>query len=171
MLLVGTPEVRVSDNGEKTTSFLGRQTRRQPVNRRFSSRLVRQLRRLLAASKLLTTLIGVKFRAAPGFGLRVGSMRRSRGGCGDGLRRSAMIPVLVDVRVWLATGYTIANDFDGRAAGSREGGARDPHGGHLFVLRGRRGMLEDAAHRRARGHGARVKAQNVEAETRDASVW
>jgi transposase len=51
-----------------------------------------------------------------------------------------MIPVSTGVRVWLATGHTdMRKGFDGLALLVQETLRRDPHGGHLFVFRGRRG--------------------------------
>lgn len=51
-----------------------------------------------------------------------------------------MIPS--DVRVWLATGHTdMRKGFAGLALLVQEILKRDPHGGHLFVFRGRRGDL------------------------------
>ena len=51
-----------------------------------------------------------------------------------------MIPVPTGVRVWLATGHTdMRKGFDGLALLVQETLRRDPHGGHLFVFRGRRG--------------------------------
>ena len=53
-----------------------------------------------------------------------------------------MIPVPPSVRVWLATGHTdMRKGFDGLALMVQETLKRDPHGGHLFVFRGRRGDL------------------------------
>ncbi len=53
-----------------------------------------------------------------------------------------MIPIPVGVRVWLATGHTdMRKGFDGLALMVQETFKRDPHGGHLFVFRGRRGDL------------------------------
>lgn len=53
-----------------------------------------------------------------------------------------MIPVPSDVRVWLATGHTdMRKGFDGLALIVQETLKRDPHSGHLFVFRGRRGDL------------------------------
>ena len=53
-----------------------------------------------------------------------------------------MIPVPASVRVWLATGHTdMRKGFDGLALMVQETLKRDPHGGHLFVFRGRRGDL------------------------------
>jgi transposase len=45
-------------------------------------------------------------------------------------------------RVWLATGHTdMRKGFDGLALIVQETLKRDPHSGHLFVFRGRRGVL------------------------------
>lgn len=53
-----------------------------------------------------------------------------------------MIPIPSGVRVWLATGHTdMRKGFDGLALLVQETLRRDPHGGHLFVFRGRRGSL------------------------------
>jgi transposase len=53
-----------------------------------------------------------------------------------------MIPVPARVRVWLATGHTdMRKGFDGLALIVQETLKRDPHSGHLFVFRGRRGYL------------------------------
>jgi transposase len=53
-----------------------------------------------------------------------------------------MIPVPPGIRVWLATGHAdMRKGFDGLALMVQETLKRDPHGGHLFVFRGRRGDL------------------------------
>lgn len=53
-----------------------------------------------------------------------------------------MIPVPSGVRVWLATGHTdMRKGFAGLALVVQETLKRDPHNGHLFVFRGRRGDL------------------------------
>jgi transposase len=53
-----------------------------------------------------------------------------------------MIPVPTGVQVWLATGHTdMRKGFDGLALMVQEKLKHDPHGGHLFVFRGRRGQL------------------------------
>ena len=53
-----------------------------------------------------------------------------------------MIPVPTGVQVWLATGHTdMRQGFNGLALLVQETFKRDPHGGHLFVFRGRRGGL------------------------------
>ena len=51
-----------------------------------------------------------------------------------------MIPIPANTRVWLATGHTdMRKGFDGLALLVQETLRRDPHSGHLFVFRGRRG--------------------------------
>jgi transposase len=51
-----------------------------------------------------------------------------------------MIGPPAGARVWLATGHTdMRKGFDGLALLVQEKLKRDPHGGHLFVFRGRRG--------------------------------
>jgi transposase len=53
-----------------------------------------------------------------------------------------MIPVPAGVRVWLAAGHTdMRKGFDGLALLVQETLKRDPHGGQLFVFRGKRGDL------------------------------
>ena len=53
-----------------------------------------------------------------------------------------MIPVPAGVHVWLATGHTdMRRGFDGLALLVQETLKQDPHSGHLFVFRGRRGRL------------------------------
>lgn len=53
-----------------------------------------------------------------------------------------MIPFPSGARVWLAAGHTdMRKGFDGLALMVQEVLKRDPHGGHLFVFRGRRGGL------------------------------
>ncbi len=53
-----------------------------------------------------------------------------------------MIPLPPGVRVWLATGHTdMRKGFASLALLVQERLAHDPHGGHLFVFRGRRGDL------------------------------
>jgi transposase len=53
-----------------------------------------------------------------------------------------MIPVPSGVQVWLATGHTdMRKGFDGLALLVQETLKRNPHNGHLFVFRGRRGSL------------------------------
>lgn len=53
-----------------------------------------------------------------------------------------MIPIPSGVRVWLATGHTdMRKGFNGLALLVQEKLMHDPHSGHLFVFRGRRGSL------------------------------
>lgn len=53
-----------------------------------------------------------------------------------------MIPVPSGAKVWIAAGFTdMRKGFDGLALVVQEILKRDPHGGHLFVFRGRRGDL------------------------------
>jgi transposase len=53
-----------------------------------------------------------------------------------------MIPVPSGTQVWLATGHTdMRKGFDGLALRVQERLQRDPHNGHLFVFRGKRGDL------------------------------
>jgi transposase len=53
-----------------------------------------------------------------------------------------MIPVPSGARVWLAAGHTdMRKGFDGLAVRVQEVLKRDPHCGHLFVFRGKRGDL------------------------------
>ena len=53
-----------------------------------------------------------------------------------------MIPLSADVRVWLATGHTdMRKGFSSLGKIVQETLKRDPHSGHLFVFRGRRGDL------------------------------
>jgi len=53
-----------------------------------------------------------------------------------------MIPVPAGVRVWLATGCTdMRRGFPGLALMVQETLKADPHAGHLFVFRGKRGDL------------------------------
>ena len=53
-----------------------------------------------------------------------------------------MIPVPSAVRVWLATGVTdMRRGMNTLGLQVQEGLGRDPHGGDLFVFRGRRGDL------------------------------
>ena len=55
---------------------------------------------------------------------------------------SGDVPVPTGVRVWLATGHTdMRKGFASLAIIVQETLKRDPHGGHLFVFRGRRGDL------------------------------
>ena len=53
-----------------------------------------------------------------------------------------MIPVPAGIRVWLAAGHTdMRKGFDGLAMLVQATLKHDPHGGQLFVFRGRRGDL------------------------------
>jgi transposase len=53
-----------------------------------------------------------------------------------------VIPVPIGAQVWLATGHTdMRKGFDGLALLVQETLKRNPHNGHLFVFRGRRGGL------------------------------
>src|SRR5215203_4192254 len=53
-----------------------------------------------------------------------------------------MIPVPSGTQVWLVTGHTdMRKGFDGLAVRIQETLKRDPHNGHLFVFRGKRGDL------------------------------
>jgi transposase len=53
-----------------------------------------------------------------------------------------MIPVPSGVRVWLATGATdMRRGMNGLTLQVQEAMGRDPHGGDLYVFRGRRGDL------------------------------
>jgi transposase len=53
-----------------------------------------------------------------------------------------MIPVPSGAQVWLASGHTdMRKGFDGLALLVQETLKRNPHSGHLFVFRGRRGGL------------------------------
>ena len=53
-----------------------------------------------------------------------------------------MIAFPAGVRVWLATGHTdMRRGFDGLALLVQETLKRNPHNGHLFVFRGKRGGL------------------------------
>src|ERR1022692_1865152 len=53
-----------------------------------------------------------------------------------------MIPIPSGSRVWIATGHTdMRRGMQGLALQIQEGLRRDPHGGDLFIFRGRRGDL------------------------------
>ena len=63
-------------------------------------------------------------------------------GVGTAEATAAMIPIPSGVRIWLATGQTdMRKGFDGLALLVQERLKHDPHGGHLYVFRGRRGGL------------------------------
>ena len=68
-----------------------------------------------------------------------------------------MIPVPAGVRVWLATGHTdMRRGFPGLALQVQETLKADPHGGHLFVFRGKRGDLVKIIWHDGQGAAARV---------------
>ena len=51
-----------------------------------------------------------------------------------------MIPVPAGVRVWLANGHSdMRRGMDGLALQVQQALGRDPHGGDLYIFRGRRG--------------------------------
>ena len=53
-----------------------------------------------------------------------------------------MIPIPSGSRVWIATGHTdMRRGMQGLALQVQEGLKREPHGGDLFIFRGRRGDL------------------------------
>lgn len=53
-----------------------------------------------------------------------------------------MIPVTAGTRVWLAAGHTdMRKGFDGLAVRVQEVLKQNPHSGHVFVFRGKRGGL------------------------------
>jgi transposase len=53
-----------------------------------------------------------------------------------------VITLASGTRIWLATGHTdMRKGFDGLALHVQQVLRLDPHGGHLFVFRGRRGGL------------------------------
>ena len=55
-----------------------------------------------------------------------------------------MIPVPSGVRVWIATGHTdMRRGMNSLALLVQEAFTRDPHGGDLYVFRGRSGKLGD----------------------------
>lgn len=68
-----------------------------------------------------------------------------RGGgdrCGAGAPPAPVITLPAGTRVWLAAGHSdMRKGFDGLALQVQEILRLDPHGGHLFVFRGRRGGL------------------------------
>ena len=71
--------------------------------------------------------------------------RRERavgGDRGDVEGATLLIPIPSGSRVWIATGHTdMRRGMQGLALQVQEGLKRDPHGGDLFVFRGRRGDL------------------------------
>ena len=53
-----------------------------------------------------------------------------------------MIPIASGVRVWIATGHTdMRRGMNSLALQVQEGLKRDPHGGDLYVFRGKSGQL------------------------------
>ncbi|MBV9044054.1 MAG: IS66 family insertion sequence element accessory protein TnpB [Alphaproteobacteria bacterium] len=53
-----------------------------------------------------------------------------------------MIPIAPSVRVWIATGHTdMRRGMNSLALQVQEGLKRDPHGGDLYVFRGKSGKL------------------------------
>jgi transposase len=78
-----------------------------------------------------------------------------------------MIPVPAGVRVWLATGHTdMRKGFASLALLVQETLKADPHAGHLFVFRGKRGdLLKVIWHD---GHGACLFSKRLE---RGRFVW
>jgi transposase len=53
-----------------------------------------------------------------------------------------MIPVLAGTQIWLAAGVTdMRKGFAGLSALAQDVLRKDPHAGHIFVFRGRRGDL------------------------------
>ncbi|HEY1472957.1 MAG TPA: IS66 family insertion sequence element accessory protein TnpB [Pseudolabrys sp.] len=53
-----------------------------------------------------------------------------------------MIPIVSGVRVWIATGHTdMRRGMNALALLVQEGFERDPHGGDLYVFRGKSGKL------------------------------
>ena len=53
-----------------------------------------------------------------------------------------MIPIASGVRVWIATGHTdMRRGMNSLALQVQEGLKRDPHGGDLYVFRGKSGKL------------------------------
>jgi transposase len=53
-----------------------------------------------------------------------------------------MIPIPGNVRIWIATGHTdMRRGMNGLALQVQEGLKRDPHGGDLYIFRGRKGDL------------------------------
>jgi transposase len=75
-------------------------------------------------------------------GRSVDGVGDDRGADDDEATAATMIPIPSGVRVWLAAGHTdMRRGFDGLALMVQETLKRDPHSGHLFVFRGRRGGL------------------------------
>jgi len=63
-------------------------------------------------------------------------------GCRTGRKSAAMIPIAWGVRVWIATGHTdMRRGMNTLALTVQEALKRDPHGGDLYVFRGKSGKL------------------------------
>ena len=78
-----------------------------------------------------------------------------------------MIPVPAGVRVWLAAGHTdMRRGFPGLALLVQETLKADPHAGHLFVFRGKRGDLVKIIWHD--GHGACLFQKRLE---RGRFIW
>jgi transposase len=78
-----------------------------------------------------------------------------------------MIPVPAGVRVWLAAGQThMRKGFGGLALLVQEMLKADPHGGHVFVFRGKRGDLIKLIWHD--GHGSCLFAKKLE---RGRFIW
>src|SRR5262245_48740671 len=61
---------------------------------------------------------------------------------GTGRWTAAVIPVQLGVRVWIATGHTdMRRGMNSLALLVQEAFRRDPHGGDLYVFRGKSGKL------------------------------
>ncbi len=66
-----------------------------------------------------------------------------------------MIPVASGVRVWIATGHTdMRRGMNSLALQVQEALKRDPHGGDLYVFRGKSGKLIKISLARRSGHVA-----------------
>ena len=71
-----------------------------------------------------------------------------------------MIPMPSGVRVWIATGHTdMRRGMQGLALQVQEQLKRDPHGGDLYLFRGRRGDLAKILARRRRAVAVRQAAR------------
>ena len=76
------------------------------------------------------------------------------------------IPIPSGTEVWLATSHTdMRKGFDGLALLVQETLKRDPHGGHLFVFRGRSGLIKVLWHD---GQGMCLFAKRLE---RGRFIW
>ena len=75
-----------------------------------------------------------------------------------------MIPIPSGVKVWLATGYTdMRRGFPGLSLMVQETLKRDPHSGHLFCFRGRKGGLIKVIGTTARVPACSPRSSNVAA--------